>query len=207
MWSLTLQYDAHHGAWLHGVLRSGIYTVALDSAVGCTPQSILRNFDYLTPWCDACKGDWLSDRMYTTELDSVAWCTPCSLTSRYAQHCGVRLLRKCPFFMYSYLICTSFNYVLSKNFWSKKDNLWLVTISEIFYLFSYLQILRMECHGVVKRSSNLFSSRSMVIAFTACSPSLLSSLLYQLFSAGIIPSQPAVPPSWAPSSTSSSLQV
>ena len=150
----------------------------IDSVIGCTPRSLTR-------WRDAHRVVWLHGMHNTVESD-------------YFENVHF----SCIHIWYVHL-----STMFYQNFWSKKDNLWLVTISEIYYLFSYLQILRMECHGVVKRSSNLFSSRSMVIAFTACSPSLLSSLLYQLFSAGIIPSHPAVPPSWAPSSTSSFLQV
>ena len=40
--------------WLCGVM----HTAELDSTVGCTPRSFLRNFDYLTPWCDAHHGVW-----------------------------------------------------------------------------------------------------------------------------------------------------
>ena len=47
---LTPQCDAHRGAGL----RSGKVTAKLDSVVGCTPRSFLRNFYYLTPWCAMC---------------------------------------------------------------------------------------------------------------------------------------------------------
>ena len=62
---LTLQCDAHRGAWLH----SGKHTVELDSAVGCTLRSFLRNFDYLTQRSDAPCGAWLRSGMHTTESD------------------------------------------------------------------------------------------------------------------------------------------
>ena len=63
-------YDAHHGVRL----RSMMYTVKLDSAVGCTPQSF---WDILFAW--------LCGVIHTAELesDSTLWCTPWSLSLWY----------------------------------------------------------------------------------------------------------------------------
>ena len=61
--SLTLWWDAHHGA----PLRGGMHT---------TEPEFLRTFDHKTPWCDAYWGVWLRGMMHTAESDSVVGCTP-----------------------------------------------------------------------------------------------------------------------------------
>ena len=43
----SLQCVSHRRTWL----CSRMHTAGLDSSVCCTPQSFLRNFDHLTPWC------------------------------------------------------------------------------------------------------------------------------------------------------------
>ena len=67
-------------------LRCVMHTAELDSAVGCTPQS-------LTPWWQAHRGARLCGGMHTAELfekfwslDSAVWCTPRSLTSQWDAH-------------------------------------------------------------------------------------------------------------------------
>ena len=78
--SLTQRWDAHRGVFeelLITWLRGGMHTVELDSAVGCTPRS-------LTPRCAAHRGARLRGRMHSFA------------------HCRVRLIRKCPFFVFSY---------------------------------------------------------------------------------------------------------
>ena len=92
MCSLTLQCDAHRGAWLGGMmhsahgkawLRCGMHTVELDSTVWYKPRS-------LTTWCDAhCDFDKFGS------LYSVVGCSPRSLilrslTPQCASHCGAQ---------------------------------------------------------------------------------------------------------------------
>ena len=97
-------------SWLRGVM----HTAELDSAVGCTPHS-------LTLQCDVHRGVWLCGVMHTVEPDSAVWCTakifekfgavysavwctPRSLTLRWVAHRGVRLIQKCQFFVFLYLL-------------------------------------------------------------------------------------------------------
>jgi len=68
----------------------------------------------------------------------------------------------------------------------------------------------LERQGEPKRSRNLYSSKSMLIAFTLCCPSLLGSLYYQAFPTGIqcsLSSPSAALLYWALSATRLSLQV
>ena len=113
MCSLTPPCDAHRGAWLRNgkhtkELDSAVwctsqsltpYTVESDSAVGCTPNSFFRN---LVPLAGGGK--------HTVELVSAMGCTPRSSTLQWDAHRGVKLIRKCSFFAFSYLlrILTSF---------------------------------------------------------------------------------------------------
>ena len=64
-----------------------------DSAVGCTPHSFFRN---LVPLAGGGK--------HTVELVSAMGCTPRSSTLQWDAHRGVKLIRKCPFFVFSYLL-------------------------------------------------------------------------------------------------------
>ena len=82
-------------------LRCVMHTAELDSAVGCTPQS-------LTPWWQAHRGARLCGGMHTAELfekfwslDSEVWCTPRSLTPRWDAHRGVR---RCLLFVFLYFL-------------------------------------------------------------------------------------------------------
>ena len=122
--SLTLRYDAHRGAWLHG----GMHTTE-----GCTPRS-------LTPRYDAHSRAWLRGVMHTAEfyeklgsLDSTVWCTLRSLTLWYDANRRVwlRVVQHTAesdyFENVRFWIDYVFNYVLLKNVLSKKDswnNLW-----------------------------------------------------------------------------------
>ena len=85
-------------------LRRVMHTEELDSAEGCTLQS-------LTPQWNAHRGafweiliTWLPGVMHTAELDSTVGCTPGSLTSQWDAHRGVRLVRICLFFVFSYML-------------------------------------------------------------------------------------------------------
>ena len=95
--SLTLRYDAQHGAWLLGMMHTAEFYEklgSLDSTVWCTLRS-------LTLWYDANRRVWLRVVQHTAESD-------------YFEN--VR-------FWIDYV----FNYVLLKNVLSKKDswnNLW-----------------------------------------------------------------------------------
>ena len=111
VFSLTLQCDAHRRAQLFGMM----HTAELDSTEWCTLRS-------LTPRYDAHRWAPLRGGMHTGEffeevgtLDSTVWCTlrraslrgmmhtAQSLTPRNA-HRRVSLIRKCPFFVFSYLL-------------------------------------------------------------------------------------------------------
>ena len=98
--SLTSLCDAHRGVWLRG----GKHTMESDSAVGCTQWSFLRHLVPLTLRCDAHHWAWLRGGMHTTELDSPVGCTPRSSTLQWNTHCGVRLIRKCPYFVFLYFL-------------------------------------------------------------------------------------------------------
>ena len=91
--SQTRRYDAYPGAWLSCVMHTAESNSAVrrtlrsltqwcdahrgvDSAVGCTLRSFLKNFDHLTLWCDAHRGAWLHGGMHNAQLDSAVWCTP-----------------------------------------------------------------------------------------------------------------------------------
>ena len=109
----------------------------------CTPWS-------LTLWWETHGGAWLCSMMHTAELelqtteifekfgslDSAVWCTQRSKTLRYDAHrgvwfCGVHHTAELDYFKMSVFVffqfVTSFNYLVLKNVWSKKDswnNLW-----------------------------------------------------------------------------------
>ena len=70
---------SHRRAWLRG----GKHTAESDSTVGCTQ---------------------LRSGKYTADLDSAVGCTPGSSTPRWEAKRGVRLIRKCPFFVFSNLL-------------------------------------------------------------------------------------------------------
>ena len=108
--SLTLGCDAHHVAWHCGQM----HTAELDSTVGCTPQSFLRNLVHLILRCDAHLKTWFLRGKQTVELDSSVGCTLWIQTYLKMFHV--------------FIFFTSFDFVFSKNFWSKKDslnNLWI----------------------------------------------------------------------------------
>ena len=79
--------------WLYGVM----HTAKLDFVVWSTPWS-------LTQRCDAHHGVWLRGGKHTGESDSAVGCTQWSSTPLWDAHCRVRLTRKCPFFLFSYLL-------------------------------------------------------------------------------------------------------
>ena len=60
----------------------------------------LVNISISTLWC----AFWLPRVMHTTELDSAVRSTPRSLTPWWDAHREVRLIRKCLFFVFSYLL-------------------------------------------------------------------------------------------------------
>ena len=127
--SLTLQYDAHRGAWLHG----GMHTTE-----GCTPRS-------LTPRYDAHSRAWLRGVMHTAEfyeklgsLDSTVWCTLRSLTLWYDANRRVwlRVVQHTAesdyFENVRFRIHYVFNYIYWKTFKVKKI---LETICDLQYHF------------------------------------------------------------------------
>ena len=59
----------------------------------------LTKISILTPQCAV----WLHGGMHTAELELAVGCTPRSLTPWWDAHPWVRLVRICPFFMFSYL--------------------------------------------------------------------------------------------------------
>ena len=63
---MTLQCDANHEVWLHGMM----HTAESDSAVKCTPWSFFRYFVFMTLLCDEHRGVWLRCMMHTTKSDS-----------------------------------------------------------------------------------------------------------------------------------------
>ena len=117
--SLTPRWDAHRGACLCG----GKHIEELDSAVGCTPRSFLRNLDHLTPRCDAHHVAWLrSDAHLRTRLSGEMHTAESDYFENVCFSCFVFII--------------SFNYILSKNFWSKKDflnNVWLMLVFSCKY--------------------------------------------------------------------------
>ena len=100
--SLTLRCDAHLGAWLRG----GMHTVELFEKFWSLDSTV---------WCTP---------MHTTELDSAVGCTPRSQTCS-----NMLFFQKADIFLV-FVYLTSFDSILSKIFWSKKDS-WLTVLFHI----------------------------------------------------------------------------